>query len=60
MCSRSVLFVAFAAAAVAPVMSVPITGSQLTQPRIESLPQNLNQTAQVTQTYGDIVDGFLS
>ncbi|KAF8133879.1 hypothetical protein EV363DRAFT_1324834 [Boletus edulis] len=57
---HAVFSVAFIAAAVAPVMSVPITGSQSTQPAPTALALNPNQTAQVPPAPANLVNEFLS
>jgi len=60
---RSYVFsVAFIAAAVAPVMSVPIAGSQSTQPTPTptALAVNQSQPAQVPPAPANLVDEFLS
>ncbi|KAG6377173.1 hypothetical protein JVT61DRAFT_1225 [Boletus reticuloceps] len=58
--SHAVFSVAFIAAAVAPVMSVPVAGSQSTQPAPTALALNQNQTAQVPPAPANLVDEFLS
>lgn len=57
--SHAVLSVAFVAAAVAPVMSLPIADSQAPQPDMASVP-NMNHTASVNPIDDNLVDKFLS
>ncbi|KAF8442818.1 hypothetical protein L210DRAFT_3534169 [Boletus edulis BED1] len=57
---HAVFSVAFIAAAVAPVMSVPIAGSQSTQAAPTTLALNQNQTAQVPPAPANLINEFLS